>query len=133
MAKQDQTPKGNILIADDDPQVCRNLEGFFKNEGFGVYICHTVQALMELDHQNVKSILIDIAIDDNNGLQAVELIRQSPSGAQIPIIVCSDTSSTDSIIKGLNAGADDYILKPYSNRELLARVHALMRRSDFAC
>lgn len=126
----DKTYLGNILIADPDRNVSRNLKEFFSNEGFGVYECSSVVGLMKLEHENLRLILIDINIDNNNGIQAIELIRQSKAGANIPIIICSDIPSTDDIIRGLNAGADDYLLKPYSTRELLARVHALLRRAS---
>lgn len=119
---------GNLIIADDDPGVCASLSAFFNGEGFGVYICRSVSELMAIDVENIKAALIDLDVDGGNGLQIVELIRQRPVGMNTPIIVCSDVRSTDDIIKGLNAGADDYILKPYSTRELLNRVRALIHR-----
>lgn len=119
---------GNIIITDDDPNVCAELSDFLKNEGFGVYVCRSVSELMTIEYDDLMAVLIDLNVEGGSGLQAVELIRQRPAGMNVPIIICSDIVSADDIIRGLNAGADDYMLKPYSTRELLGRIHALMRR-----
>ena len=117
---------GNIIIVDEVPKICANLTTFFETEGFGVYICRDVVELMTVEHKNLRLILMDVS---NGETQGIELVRQSKVGANLPIIICSDIPSTDDIIRGLNAGADDYILKPYSTRELIARVRALIRRA----
>lgn len=119
--------RGNVVIVDDNPVSYKVLEKYLTEEGFGVYTCHTLNELMELEHKNLKLIFIDISVDSGNGLQVVELVRQTPIGKTIPIIVCSDIPSTDDIIRGLNAGANDYILRPFTSRELLNRINALLR------
>lgn len=118
----------NVIIADDEDEVCERLRNFFLSEGFGVYICKTINDFMTMEHMDVCAIIMDMALDGGNGAHAIELVKQTPVGIKIPILICSDGPSTEEIIRGLNAGASDYIIKPYTTRELLQRVKALLRK-----
>lgn len=119
--------KGNILIADDDDDVCLSLKKFFEEAGYGVYICQSLSDFMELEHDNMRCVILDINLDNNQAFQTIDLIRQSDYEGDIPIILTSDVPSTDLVVRGLNAGADDYLLKPFSTRELMSRVSAIAR------
>lgn len=127
-----QHPNGNIVIADDDDKVCATLKKQFEGQGYGVYICQSLADLMTLNHHNVSCVIMDINLDDNEAFQAIEMIRQSPLEGDVPILITSDVPSTDLMIRGLDAGADDYILKPFTMRELNARVQSAMKMRGFA-
>lgn len=130
-----KTPKpseiGNVIIADDDEKTCLKLKQQFEDLGYGVYICQTLADFMEVDHDFLKCVILDINLDNNEAFQVIQMIRQSNHESNVPVLLTSNIPSTSLVIKGLNAGADDYILKPFSQRELMARVNAVMRSRGF--
>ena len=81
---------------------------------------------MEIEHVDVKCIVVDVTIGHSSTFHAIEIIKQTPVGMKIPILVVADVSSTANVVRALNAGASDYILQPYSNKEFLHRVLALV-------
>lgn len=115
-----------ILVVDDDKEIVRAIATLLEKEGYRVLKAYNgLQALEVLAEKDVQLVLIDVMMPRLNGLSAVMKIREKKN---IPIIVLSaKTEETDKVL-GLSMGADDYISKPYSPQELLARVNSQIRR-----
>lgn len=118
----------NIIIADGDRAKCESLKEFFISEGYGVYICQSVTDFMTVEHNDLCAIILDLSLEYGESIQSIELVKQSRVGEDIPILISSDMASTNDIIRALNAGATDYILKPYTNREIFQRLVALIKK-----
>jgi two-component system OmpR family response regulator len=116
-----------ILVVEDDPKTARFLKQGLEEEGHAVDVGADGDEGSFLGHLNPYDlILLDIQLPKRNGLQlATELRRE---GVETPILVLTGRDSTPDVVRGLNAGADDYLTKPFDFDELLARVNALTRR-----
>ena len=116
-----------ILVVEDDPKTARFLKQGLEEEGHAVDIAADGDEGAYLGHLNPYDlILLDIQLPRRNGLQlATELRRE---GVQTPILMLTGRDSTPDVVRGLNAGADDYLTKPFDFDELVARVNALTRR-----
>lgn len=117
-----------LLIVDADKMMCELLQYKFENEGFSVDIVHDVESALAIPLSDYNLILIDLMDDGQSGLRLARSIRENPSTGGVPIIFISSRSSEDDIVNGLDAGADDYIAKPFSSRELIARIRSVLRR-----
>ena len=118
--------KFNVLVCDDDRAIVEALEIYLRNENYGVFKAYTgKEALKVLSEQNVHLILLDVMMPEMDGLAATVKIREEQN---IPIIILSAKSEDTDKITGLNFGADDYVTKPFSPLELMARVKSQMRR-----
>lgn len=116
----------NILICDDDKEIVEAIEIYLKSEGYGTYKAYDgIEALQALEDQEIHLILMDIMMPRMNGMVATMKIREMRN---IPIIMLSAKSEDYDKITGLNAGADDYITKPFNPLELVARVKSQLRR-----
>ena len=80
---------------------------------------------MEVEHQHLICTIIDISINNPDIFHSIEIIKQSPIGVHVPMLIVAEVSSTDNIIRALNAGANDYLLRPFSRKELLQRITTL--------
>ena len=117
----------NILIVDDEPSIVDNISFALETEGFSVISCTTGgDALAELEAINFDLIILDIGLPDMNGFELAKSIRSS---SQVPIIFLTARSTEIDRVVGLELGADDYVTKPFSPRELSARVKAVLRRT----
>ena len=120
----------DILIVEDEPEIARLIQLSLEKEGF---VCHTSQdgltALRVIQEQQPDLIILDLMLPGLDGLELCARIRQKP-GAKDPYILMltAKGEEIDRVI-GLSTGADDYLVKPFSPRELVARVRALLRRS----
>lgn len=121
-------PSGRILVVDPDEAVVEMVRAHFALNGFAVDSCDTSDALYNAELDEYRLFIIDLGIDDNGGLSVISQIKQSDNTCDIPVIACSTRISPTTIINALNNGADDYLLKPFSLRELLARANSLLRR-----
>lgn len=118
-----------ILIIEDDQSLLHNTKTQFVKLGFGVDTAENVEvALHQLDVNEYDCIVLDINLPDGNGFEVCQKIRQSENTT--PIIIMTARDAIHDKIKGLDLGADDYILKPVDSLELIARVKALIRRSS---
>lgn len=118
--------KLNVLVCDDDRAIVDALEIYLKQENYGVVKAYTgAQALKALSEQSIHLILLDIMMPELDGLSTTLRIREEKN---IPIIILSAKSEDTDKITGLNFGADDYVTKPFSPLELMARVKSQMRR-----
>ena len=119
--------KRNILVVDDEAQITRVLKTSLSAQGYGIRTaCDGMQALLEMKTWTPDLIITDLRMPNMDGL---ELCRQVRSQSRIPIIVLSVKGEETIKVKALDAGADDYVTKPFSVKELLARVRAALRRT----
>ncbi|DAB39109.1 MAG: hypothetical protein A2023_04210 [Sulfuricurvum sp. GWF2_44_89] len=119
-------PHQLILIVEDDEAISRLLQLSFKQLGHKTLLAKDRQnALREIQTRNPDIILLDLGLPDGDGKELIKTVRALLS---IPIIVVSARSDEEEIIAALDAGADDYVTKPFSTNELLARVRSTQRR-----
>ena len=118
----------SILVVDDEPRYLRLMEANLVTEGYRVYKASNGQEAVDIvAKQQPDLVLLDIMMPILDGFQACERIREF---SNVPIIVVTARGSEQDRVKGLDLGADDYIVKPFSATELLARVRAVMRRAQ---
>ena len=103
--------KQKILVVDDEESLCEIIQ-------------------LQLDLPSYSLILLDVMMGEISGYRLARILREQPETAHIPIIFCTARDSEDDIVTGLNIGADDYIAKPFSTREVIARVKSVLRRTD---
>ncbi len=119
-----------LLVIDDERQIRRLLRVTLEGAGYQVREAETGQlGLQELAHQAPDGIILDLGLPDLDG---TEVIRRLREWSRVPVLVLSVRESEDDKIAALDAGADDYLTKPFSGRELLARVRAVLRRTPTA-
>mgnify|MGYP001380575899 FL=1 len=117
----------SVLIADDDIAICEALERSLRFEGFKVRTALNGELAIEQIEKDMPDILIlDINMPEVDGIQVTKYLRSLD--IDIPICILSARDEVSDRISGLEAGADDYVVKPFSFEELLARIHALLRR-----
>lgn len=118
-----------ILIVEDDRSLLENTQTQFTKAGFGVDIAGTAEeGLSLLEVNEYDSIVLDINLPDGNGFEICEKVRKQENTT--PIIIMTARDAVSDKIKGLDLGADDYVLKPVDSQELIARVKALIRRNS---
>ena len=116
-----------ILIVEDEAKIVEFIESYLLNSGYTVYKAFTGrEALKIFEKQEIDLILLDLMLPDITGEEVCLNIRKN-SG--VPIIMLTAKSGDENIIKGLDMGADDYMIKPFSPRQMIARVNAVFRRS----
>ena len=120
-------PRQRILVCDDEPQILRALRITLRNEGFEVQAAAGVaEALDAAALQPPDAAIIDLLLPDGDG---IEMTRRLREWSGLPIIVLSAVGEEEQKIHALEAGADDYVTKPFSPRELVARLRAVLRRA----
>ncbi|HHX07757.1 MAG TPA: response regulator transcription factor [Erysipelothrix sp.] len=123
--------KKRILVVDDETSIVDVLKFNLEKNGYEVVVAFDgEQALEKLQHKKIDCILLDIMMPNISGLEVCRIVRSTPSISTTPIIMLSAKSEETDKVIGLGIGADDYITKPFSIRELFARIEALIRRSD---
>ena len=123
-----QTGKGRVLVVDDDPALAEMLTIVLRNEGFEPRVCATGdQALGAFREFRPDLVLLDLMLPGKDGLDVCRDIR-AESGT--PIVMLTAKSDTVDIVLGLESGADDYVVKPFKPKELIARVRARVRKYD---
>lgn len=118
-----------ILVVDDEQDICEILQYNLETEGFEVMTVNSAEEALELPLCEFSLILLDVMMGEMSGFQMARRLKESPETAQIPIIFITALDSDDHLVKGLNIGADDYIVKPLSMKEVKARVKAVLRRT----
>src|SRR5579871_4362816 len=119
-----------ILAADDDPQLLRLVTRNLQLEGYEVVaVSDGQQALDQIEAQRFDAVILDVMMPKLDGFTVSERVREFSS---VPIIIVTARGQDQDKIRGLDLGADDYLTKPFSIDELLARVRAVLRRSQFA-
>ena len=111
-----------ILIVDDEETLCEVLQLNLENEGYDIDIAFSAEEALSLDLKGYSLILLDIMMGEISGIKMAKMLKADVATAGIPIIFCTARDSEDDMIMGLNLGADDYIMKPYTVRNVVARV-----------
>lgn len=125
------TSDKTILIVDDEPAICDMLRMVLEKTGYQcLEAANGQQARATVIDEKPDLILLDWMLPDINGVTLVHRFKKDELTASIPIIMLTAKSEEDNKIKGLKAGADDYITKPFSPRELIARIQAVLRRTE---
>ena len=115
-----------ILIVEDEPSLSEPLAFLLGREGYETTIASDgIAALAEFDRNGAELVLLDLMLP---GIAGTEVCREIRTRSQVPIIMLTAKDSEVDVVVGLELGADDYVTKPYSTRELLARIRAVMRR-----
>ena len=118
-----------ILIVDDEETLCEVLRLNLENEGYDVDIAFSAEEALALDLKGYSLILLDIMMGEISGIKMAKMLKADVATAGIPIIFCTARDTEDDMIMGLNLGADDYIMKPYTVRNVIARVKSVLRRT----
>ena len=119
-----------ILVVDDEQDICEILQYNLETEGYEVVTANSAEEALELPLQEYGLILLDVMMDEMSGFQMARKMKDNPATAPIPIIFITALEGEDNMVKGLNIGADDYITKPLSMKEVKARVRAVLRRAS---
>lgn len=119
-----------ILVVDDEERMARFIRLNLEHDGFQVVEAHKgMDAINELRTKMPDVILLDVMMPDIDGFEALQLIRETST---VPVIMLTAKGEEDDRVKGLELGADDYVTKPFSPRELVSRVRAVLRRTESA-
>jgi DNA-binding response OmpR family regulator len=120
-----------ILVVEDDPDICALLEFKLESSGHTVVVEHNGEAgLAALDHGPVDLVLLDWMMPRMGGLEFCLALRADARYATLPVLMLTAKAQEADVQRGLAAGADDYILKPFSPREVAARVATALSRVD---
>lgn len=119
-----------ILVVDDEETLCEALKFNLESEGFVVDTANGAEEALANDTSVYDLFLLDIMMGEISGIQLAKILKANPATAKIPIIFCTAMDGEENMIKGLELGADDYIAKPYSIRNVVARIKTVLRRMD---
>lgn len=118
-----------ILITEDEKELSNNIAKILRNEHYEVLQAYDgEEALDVLYSEHIDLLLLDIMMPKLNGFEVIKLLRES--GNEIPTLMLTASNMIDDRVQGLDLGADDYLCKPFSNLELLARIRSLLRRHN---
>lgn len=119
--------KRQLLVVDDDPQICRFLQRYLSHEGFDVLIARDGAEMRKaLSEGTIDLIILDLNMPGDDGLTLTREIRRT---SRVGIIILTGKEGSVERVVGLELGADDYVSKPFDERELLARIRSVLRRS----
>lgn len=117
---------GKILVVEDESKIAEIVRAYLVKDGFTITVAETGQMAISLLKKGFDLVILDLMLPDMDGEDICVMIRKD---SDVPIIMLTAKSEEDDRIKGLGLGADDYVVKPFSPRELVARVKALLRRT----
>jgi two-component system phosphate regulon response regulator PhoB len=118
-----------LLLVEDDPALAELLEFRFRNEGYQVQVTPDGdEALLLAAEEAPDLVVLDWMIEGTSGIEVCRRLRKSKATAHVPILMLTARGAEDDKVRGLDTGADDFLTKPFSPRELLARVNAILRR-----
>ena len=119
-----------ILVVDDEEDLCEILRFNLEIEGYTVDTAFSAEEALQMDLAVYDLFLLDVMMGEISGFKMARLLRQDPKTASIPIIFLTAKDTENDLLTGFNIGADDYISKPFSIRQVLARVKAVLRRTQ---
>jgi len=120
-----------ILVVDDDREIVRLTRAYLEQSGYQVLIAYDGEtALHILRRESPDLVILDLMLPDRNGLDVTQTVRRDASLAAMPIIMLTARVDDHDKIVGLELGADDYVTKPFNPSELMARIHAVLRRAQ---
>ena len=119
-----------ILVVDDEQDLCEILKFNLETEGYVVETAKSAEEALEKDVAGFNLLLLDVMMGGMSGFQMAKQLKANPMTAQIPIIFLTARDTENDTVTGFNLGADDYISKPFSIREVLVRIRAVLRRTS---
>lgn len=119
----------NILVVDDEVDICDILRFNLEIEGYQVEVAHSAEEVLERSLEHIDLMLLDVMMGEISGFKLASMLKKQPETAHIPIIFITARDTQNDTCTGLNLGADDYISKPFSVREVSLRVKAVLRRT----
>lgn len=121
--------KIKILVVEDDPTLAEMLRFNLSLEDYDAVVANSAEEAMRLDVGSFSLILLDVMMGEMSGFDMAKLLKANPVTAKVPIIFCTAKDNEDDMVEGLSIGADDYIYKPYTLRNVFARIEAVLRRT----
>ena len=118
-----------ILVVDDEQDLCEILKFNLETEGYQVETANSAEEALEKDIASYNPLLLDVMMGGMSGFQLAKQLKNSEVTAHIPIIFLTARDTENDTVTGFNLGADDYISKPFSIREVMVRVRAVLRRT----
>ena len=118
-----------ILVVDDEDTICEVLKLNLELEGYSVDTANSAEEALRLKMGDYDLFILDVMMGEMSGFELASKIRATDSLKDIPIIICTAKDEDEDLVEGFNRGADDYIKKPFSMRELVMRVKNVLRRS----
>ena len=118
-----------ILVVDDEEDLCEILKFNLENEGYGVDTANSAEEALKMDLSQYHLLLLDVMMGEISGFRMANMLKKDKDTAHIPIIFITAKDTENDTITGFNLGADDYISKPFSIREVMVRVKAVLRRT----
>ena len=118
-----------ILVVDDEEDLCEILKFNLENEGYLVDTANSAEEALKLDIGAYSLLLLDVMMGEISGFKMANMIKKNKKTAHIPIIFITAKDTENDTVTGFNLGADDYISKPFSPREVIARIKAVLRRT----
>jgi two-component system alkaline phosphatase synthesis response regulator PhoP len=121
--------KTKILVVDDESDICAILKFNLEKAGFDVTTAQSAEEALEKGINSFNLLLLDVMMEGMSGFDLAKMLKQKPETKDIPIIFITAKDTADDAVAGLDIGADDYISKPFSIKEVISRVKAVLRRS----
>ena len=118
-----------ILVVDDEQDLCEILSFNLEMEGYHVDTANSAEEALEMDVPSYHLLLLDVMMGGMSGFQMAKKLKENPVTANIPIIFLTARDTENDTVTGFNLGADDYISKPFSIREVMVRIRAVLRRT----
>ena len=118
-----------ILVVDDEEDLCEILKFNLVNEGYEVDTANSAEEALKMNISSYHLLLLDVMMGEISGFKMANLLKKDKKTAQVPIIFITAKDTENDTVTGFNLGADDYISKPFSLREVIARVKAVLRRT----
>lgn len=119
----------SILVVDDEETLCEALRFNLEAAGYVVDVAYSAEEALTRDLRSYSLILLDIMMGEISGIQMARILKNNKATASVPIIFCTAKDGEEEMVAGLDLGADDYITKPYSIKNVLARVRSVLRRT----
>lgn len=117
-----------ILVVEDEPKVAKAVREGLERESYTVTVCHTgEEGFFLLNTETFDLVVLDVMLPGRSGIEILETLRRQ--GLQVPVLLLTARDTVEDRVAGLDAGADDYLVKPFAFAELLARIRALLRRA----
>ena len=118
-----------ILVVDDEQDLCEILKFNLETEGYEVETANSAEEALEMDIASFDLLLLDVMMGGMSGFQLAKHLKDNPMTANVPIVFLTARDTENDTVTGFNIGADDYISKPFSIREVMVRVRAVLRRT----
>lgn len=121
--------KKRILVVDDEEDLCEIIRYNLEQAGYEVDTALSAEEALMMNVNAYDLILLDVMMGEMSGFKMAEIIRKNTKNKRVPIIFCTAKDTEEDLVKGLELGGDDYIEKPFSVKEMIARVKAVIRRA----